>query len=258
MNRIREIILLLLAFVMVGAFAVVGPATAETVIIGDAVYANNAAEINWEGLNINGGSLTEYGPYYSWSRAYTTDYWGLPASPETPPYLSDFKNDGSDTSIAALSGSVADFNYSSASGATSASTITTFADAEASVPGDAFSADGLAQRGQAYRLDSTGTFTFSIPYQISQVLHAYTDPANTGYAYGYVRAWLQLRLYDSTTRSYEQIGKLDMQYEEHNLSFENFDLTPPASGTLSLSYAGTAGQYLLLEAGVDARSAVSS
>ncbi len=253
MKRLKGTVLLLLAFVMVGVFAVVGPAVAET--IGDAVYANNSAEINWGGLSIS-GALTEYGDYYSWSRAYTTDYWGLPASPETPPYFSDYKDDGSPTSISASSGSVADNNFSSASSSTSASVISTFAKAVASVPGDAFSADGLAQRGQAYLLDSTETFTFSIPYQISQILHAYTDTANAGYAYGYVRAWLQLRLYNSVTREYEQIGKLDTQYEVHNLSYDNFTLNPPLAGTLSLLYAGTAGQYILLEAGVDARSAV--
>ncbi len=240
MKKVKKIILLLLALMLVGASTV----SAQSV---DAVYAYNSAEIDWSNLSISGDSLTKCtwsGSYYSKSMAYATDSWGVPTILASPPYQSDSKVTAG-TSASLISGSVDDSNFSVGRGTTT-STISAAAEAEVSVPGDAFSADSLAQRGQVYYLNSGATFNFSIPYQLVSQSHGVAMAENL---YGYVRAWLLLRVYDSTTRRYEQIGKLDMQY------FEDFAL-PSDSGNLSFSYTGTAGQYILLEAGVDALSAV--
>lgn len=213
------------------------------------VSSNNSASINWSSLSITGGSYSVYGNYYSWSRAYTNDSWYLPASPSSPPYESDYDN-SSLTLASSTTGVVPDF--ASSTGSTAADTIFASAVAEVSLPGDAYAADSLAQRGLVYKLTSNDTFNFSIDYRLlSQVLEA-----QTGYAYGYARAWAQLRLYNWVTKKYDLIGSPVMKEEMNNISFSDFTSLLPSNGTLSLSYNGSAGQYLLLEVGVDARSAV--
>ena len=239
MKILKKTILLVLVLLFLGVSAV----SAQTI---GAVYSHNSASIDWSSLSITGGSYSVYGNYYSWSRAYTNDSWYLPASPSSPPYESDY--DGSSLTLASSTTGVAP-DYASSTGSTTAATISASAVAEVSVFGDAYAADSLAQRGLVYKLTSNNEFNFSIDYSfLSQVLEA-----QTGYAYGYVRAWAQLRLWNGS--EYAHIGKLVMEEETHNISFSDFNLAP-SNGSLELSYNGSANQYLLLEVGVDARSAV--
>jgi len=247
MKRFKKIILLLLAFMLLGVSGVAAQSTG-------AVYANNSAEISWGSL-IPSGNLTAFNPYdpspishSSWSWAKTTDYWGLPARPSSP--ADDYQN-VDDINSSSTSGSVTASNFAIASGGTTVSIIKAVSEAEASVPRNAFSADAAAQHGQVYELTSSGSFDFSIPYKLA----SQTLLADAGYAYGYVRAWAWLRLWNGAV--YAPIKDLDMEFEELDnfIPFDDFNLTPYI-GTLKLSYTGTAGQYFLLEAGVDARSFV--
>ncbi len=263
MKMFRKSVLLVLVLLLFGAVSALAGVEGR---YSDTVYSSNSATIDWSSLSISGGSLSTYGSYYSWSRSYATDAWFLPISP-TKEYSNSGQQYAAVTNASSTIGAAPD--YASATGSTSSSTISAIATAEVSVSGDAFAADGLAQRGQVYVLGgSTGTYTFSIDYNfLSQTLLA-----DAGYAYGYVRAWAQLRLYNWDTEVYDHIGKLTTVVSTDNISLSNFTLTPLLDCTLTLLFDPTLsdlilrdpiaydrygyGQYIMFETGVDARSAV--
>ncbi len=243
MKMFRKTIMMILVLLLFSAVTV----SAQSV---GAVYSNNSAQIDWGSLSISGGSLSTYGSYYSWSRSYATDAWWLP--PTMTSYVSDYQAATAVTNASSTSGTPASFNYALSSGATMSLTITASAEAEVSVAGDAFSAEGLAQRGQTYLVGTGGTINFSIDYSfLSQALEA-----TEGYAYGYVRAWAQLRLYNWDTGTYDLIGPPVIEVSQYNITADDFTLAAPFNDDLSLSYDAKAGDYLLFETGVDARSAV--
>ena len=231
MKIIKKIVVLVFALLFFGVVTVY----AQGISI---VYSNNSASINWNSLSISSddgsfSAVTDPGYFYSKSRAYTTEaYWSTAPMPSSS-YDIDRKVDDAVTKVSSTTGTAP--NYASSAGKTTVSAISAVAVAEVA-SGGAFAADGLAQRGQVYEITQSGKFDFSIPYTLSQEL----NPLD-GDAFGYVRAWAQLRR--SNGVEYVDIQKVVMA------------LTP-SSGSLCFSYQGTVGQYILFEAGVDACSSV--
>lgn len=200
-------------------------------------YVNAYSDLAWNNLVVTGG-LTPYTFYHSRSMARTADVWDITTQAS---WVNDSKYN-SQVTFARSSFPLVEYTAALAEGETAAS----FISSESSVmlmPGSfgAYSAEARSMQGQSYSVASTGTVTFTVPYFLD-IEMGDTDDNNGEYAYA--RAWSWLRLYNWDTHVWDLISGT---YTE---------VTTEGSGTLSISYAATAGSYILFEAGADTRVAL--
>lgn len=204
------------------------------------------ASLDWLGLTYS-SNLDSY-TSASWSLAYSTEGWGIP---ENPPYDSDYKTGITDTTASMQSGEFPD--YSSATGTTLSDSVTAKAAAASSTPEVAFSAEARPSRTIGFEFTGTTAqdITISIPYSLTMNLNA-----DNGTAYGYVRAWSMLSIWDGS--KWNPIESTYSQ-EDHTQSITSGEYTlDPVTGVLTITYLASPGDYYQFDTGADARSAAYS
>lgn len=145
----------------------------------------------------------------------------------------------------------------------SALTIKTTGSVEAG-NGEAFSAEGKAQRGQAFLVTDTGSITFSINYSLNPMLidatgnWAYNESWVSEDAWAYVRAWNQLRKLVQVNGVWQWQKSpeiIDIEYQHSDVITDGMYSYSGRTGLLSITYFANAGDYILYEAGLDTQVA---
>ncbi len=229
-----------------------GATTSYAVMVGvsgSGVEVGASASMDWDSLSFGSGvSVYPDSSPYSWSRARSINTWEAGGA-----YDSDSKNAITDTSASSVTGALP-IGGASATGSTSGSgslTIATGSTTVAGISGEQFYAEGKAQRGQVFYVNTTGAISFDISYNIKGM----NVLADNGYAWGYNRAWSQLSFWNGTSGKWELIGSPLAYVQNSGLIDHESYYMAAVDDVLALDYgAATAGQYLLFEAGVDSQT----
>ena len=212
-----------------------------------------SAEISWASLQITGsGAVSIYNPTTwtsSWSRAGTYENFIIPSTP----YIFD-DNDDQIGIVATLAESYkVNANGSAyALGKTDTSNIIASASAIATIYED-YSAMATSQRDIYYNVTTAGNLTFSINYTLISDFDA-TD----GSGWTDVLAFTNFHKYNLTTKSWDKISAGYITVEDVSGTINYDDYLYTQSGTITFTYAATAGNYLHLGAGVTAKAAAAS
>ena len=211
------------------------------------VFATASAQVGWDSLSISGtGTLVNYTGIspYSWSRAGTFSQYLIPNDTYDD---SDFKNGivytsaqsqiGSGFPLSAYGSGVTDVVPSEYNMITDASA---FADSYL----EEYSAIGTAPRGQYFQVTGSGTLTFSIDYELTDI---YVDSSAGGKAWAKVMAWSFLRKWTGT--GWDDVTGFVIEEQSSGDIIDYWYSFGPETGTLSFNYAATAGEYLHFGAG---------
>lgn len=233
------------------------------VILGISAGSSQAASVSanvdmqWASRQITGtGSVILYNPTTwtsSWSRAGAFAQWTIPAD--------IYKSNDLGTGIVLT---LAESKKANAYGESYALATTDTVPGEKNIIASAsafatnyedFSAIATAQRDTYYKVTSSGSLTFSIDYTLDNI----SIDTKDGYGWADILAFTNLTRYNATTGNWDKInaGYVTREKTTDLIEFDDY-FYGPQSGTITFTYAATAGQYLHFGAGVMAKVSAAS
>lgn len=205
---------------------------------------NAYANIDWQDLTVT-GNVTSYSYYHSLSKARTADVWDITTQAS---WVVDSKNDNHITFAESPIPSTAENEPMKAIGETKTDLIASESEVLLlSSHWGAYSAEARAMKGQTYVVNADTVVTFSVPYYVDVEVFDYKGDNSE---YGYARAWSWLRLYNGTTKTWDQIAG--------TYTYQDVEGDGNGTGSLQFSYAAVKDSYLLFEAGADTRVALAN
>ncbi len=189
--------------------------------------SSNTATIGWG--SPASGNISTTSSNFAKSRSRVAGLW----NPNGVSFTEHYVSPGSNTDDSSASGTNA-----SASGQTRSSYLRAISSATAITPGDIYSAESTAERGQGYLVGTGGgLISFSLDYLFDQSV----DPTG-GDAYGYTQAWCDLLTFDGT----DWVTAVSAVWADGE------------STTFGFDYTAIAGENLYFRAGVGSVSSAAA